>query len=103
MSLAGRRRSSGAASGGDGAGAARGSVHGGIAEAVAFGTTVVASLLLFTAFVALFRRDLGDPAVAAGTFAAAAGAVWLSGRLVRRLGRTSNNAAIADQAGSAEC
>ena len=103
MSLAGPRRASGAAPGEGGPGGAPRSANGGIAEAVAFGTTVVASLLLFTAFVALFRRDLGDPVAAAGAFAAAAGAVWLLGRLVRRLGLASNNAAIADQAGSAEC
>ena len=52
-------------------------------ESIAFGTTVVAAILFLTAFVALFRHDLGDPLVAAGTFAAAGVVVWLAGRLVR--------------------
>jgi hypothetical protein len=56
-------------------------------ESVAFGTTVVAAILFFTAFVALFRRDLGDPVVAAATFAGVGAAVWLIGRLIRHLSR----------------
>lgn len=55
-----------------------------VAEAIDTGTTVVAALLLFAAFVALFRRDLGDPLVAAAVFAGAGLAVRLAGWLVRR-------------------
>jgi len=50
-----------------------------------WGTTVVASLLFFTAFVALFRRDLGDPYVAAATFAGVGLAIAAAGRLAARL------------------
>lgn len=50
------------------------------AHHIAFGTTVVAAILVFTAFVALFRRDLGDPYYAAATFAGVGIVIWLSGR-----------------------
>lgn len=52
-------------------------------EHLSSGATFVAAILLFTAFVALFRRDLGDPLVAAGVFAGAGLAVWLIGRAIR--------------------
>lgn len=39
------------------------------AEALSFGTLVVASLLFFTAFVVFLRSDLDNPLVAAATFA----------------------------------
>ena len=52
---------------------------------LAFGATVVAALLFFTAFVALFRRDLGDPHVAAATFAGVGVAIAAAGRLAARL------------------
>lgn len=45
-----------------------------------WGTTVVAAVLLFAAVVALFRRDLGDPVVAAAVFAGVGIVVWLAGR-----------------------
>jgi hypothetical protein len=54
---------------------------------LAYGATVVATLLWFAAFVALFRRDLGDPVLAAVTFGLAGAVVWAIGRLVVRRGR----------------
>jgi len=51
------------------------------------GATVVAALLWFTAAVAFFRRDLGDPRIAAGVFALAGAAVWLAGQGALRLAR----------------
>ena len=56
-----------------------------IAEAVDCGTTVVAAILLFMAFVALFRGDFRDPFVAAAAFAGTGIAIRLAGRVVRRL------------------
>ena len=50
----------------------------------AFGATVTASLLCFTAFVGLFRRDPGDPNVAATTFAAIGVVIAVAGRLAAR-------------------
>jgi hypothetical protein len=41
----------------------------GLAANLGWGLTVVAAILFFAAFVALFRRDLGDPYVASGVFA----------------------------------
>jgi uncharacterized MnhB-related membrane protein len=52
------------------------------ARAIGFGATVVAALLWFAAFVALFRHDLGDPLVAAGTFAAVGVLVFLAGYVI---------------------
>jgi hypothetical protein len=51
---------------------------------LAFGATVVASLLFFTAFVALFRRDLGDPYVAAAIFAGVGLVIAAAGYLAAR-------------------
>ena len=62
-----------------------------VADAVDYGTIVVAALLFFAAFVALFRRDLGDPLVAAAVFAGAGVAVRLAGRLVRRAAPASRD------------
>jgi len=61
-----------------------------MAKHIAWGTTVVAAILLFAAFVALFRRDLGDPVRAAAIFAGVAVAVWLAGRAVLHLARRSD-------------
>lgn len=58
----------------------------GNAQHLAFGATVVAALLWFTAFVALFRPDLGEPYVAASVFAVAGAVVWLVGGIARRIG-----------------
>ena len=52
------------------------------ARQLVWGTTVVAAILLLAAFVALFRRDLGDPVRAAAIFAGVAVVVWLAGRAV---------------------
>ncbi len=52
---------------------------------LAYGTTLVAAILFFTAFVALFRRDLGDPYAAAAMFAGVGIAVWTGGRIAARL------------------
>ncbi|WP_421724878.1 hypothetical protein [Bauldia sp.] len=59
----------------------------GIADHLAWGSVVVASILWFAAFVAWFRRDLGDPLVSTATFAGVGAIVFLAGRLVGRLGR----------------
>jgi hypothetical protein len=60
------------------------------AHHIAFGTTVVAAILVFTAFVAFFRHDLGDPYVAAATFAGIGLVVWLSGRVALGWSRWRN-------------
>ncbi|MEQ9690775.1 MAG: hypothetical protein RLO48_13675 [Bauldia litoralis] len=52
---------------------------------LAFGTTLVAAILFFAAFVALFRRDLGDPYVAAAVFAGVGLAIWIAGRFAARV------------------
>jgi hypothetical protein len=47
---------------------------------IAWGTTVVAAMLILAVFAALVRRDLGDPLRAAAIFAGIAVVVWLAGR-----------------------
>lgn len=57
------------------------------AEALSFGTLVVASLLFFTAFVVFLRSDLDNPLVAAATFASLGAVVLVLRALVRRTHR----------------
>ncbi|MEP0323930.1 hypothetical protein [Bauldia litoralis] len=51
---------------------------------LAFGTTLVAAILFFAAFVALFRRDLGDPYIAASVFAGVGLAIGIVGQFSAR-------------------
>ena len=60
------------------------------ARQLAWGTTVVAAILLLAAFAALFRRDLGDPVRAAAVFAGVAIVVWLAGRAVLHISRRAD-------------
>jgi uncharacterized MnhB-related membrane protein len=61
-------------------------------SALNWGATVVAALLWFAALVALFRRDLGNPLVAAAVFALAGAVAWLAGRGALRRARRSRQA-----------
>jgi hypothetical protein len=60
------------------------------AHQLAWGTTVVAAILLLAAFAALFRHDLSDPVRAAAIFAGLAAVVWLAGRAVLFLSRRTD-------------
>ncbi|HZP21122.1 MAG TPA: hypothetical protein VFB16_13045 [Bauldia sp.] len=51
------------------------------ARSLRFGSVVVAAILWFAAFVALFRHDLGDPLVAAAVLALAGAVVFALGRI----------------------
>ncbi|MCP4384082.1 MAG: hypothetical protein GY798_22180 [Hyphomicrobiales bacterium] len=55
------------------------------ADPLAWGTLVVAAILWFAAFVALFRRDLGDPVISAAVFAGVGILVFLAGQGAKRL------------------